>query len=145
MVDVFINPSVEVVIGSRVKMLGTSITRNLVRHYLGRLFATLVSAILHLDIYDSQCGAKLFRSSPLLPSVFRKRFHTRWIFDAEIIVRLILERRRHQMEEFSKTAVEYPIHQWIEVGRSKVRPGDYFHAALDLLWLFIGFRRRAAG
>lgn len=44
--------------GSRVKMLGFTVKRRLVRHYLGRIFATWVGACLEPGIYDSQCGLK---------------------------------------------------------------------------------------
>ena len=43
---------------SRVKMLGFTVKRRLVRHYLGRIFATWVGVCLEPGIYDSQCGLK---------------------------------------------------------------------------------------
>lgn len=43
---------------SRVKMMGFSVKRHMVRHYLGRIFATWVGLCLEPAIYDSQCGLK---------------------------------------------------------------------------------------
>ena len=43
---------------SRVKMLGFTVKRRLVRHCLGRIFATWVGVCLEPGIYDSQCGLK---------------------------------------------------------------------------------------
>lgn len=44
---------------SRIKMLGTTVCRDLRRHVLGRIYATLVSELLDIPVYDSQCGLKL--------------------------------------------------------------------------------------
>jgi len=48
---------------SRVKMLGFTVKRRLVRHYLGRIFATWVGVCLEPGIYDSQCGCKFVPAS----------------------------------------------------------------------------------
>lgn len=52
---------------SRVKMLGFTVKRHLVRHYLGRIFATWVGVCLEPGIYDSQCGLKFIPAT-----VFKK-------------------------------------------------------------------------
>ena len=46
-------------IASRVCMLGKSIDRTFHRHLIGRVYATIVSEILSLLVYDSQCGLKI--------------------------------------------------------------------------------------
>ena len=55
------SPATVLVIGSRVCLLGRNVERRLFRHLLGRAFASAASLILHLKVYDTQCGAKMFR------------------------------------------------------------------------------------
>jgi glycosyltransferase involved in cell wall biosynthesis len=76
MLDVFAHdPGCKVVMGSRVRRLGSTIQRSAARHYLGRVFSTLASLLLKLPVYDSQCGAKLVRAE-LVDVLFSERFLT---------------------------------------------------------------------
>ena len=44
---------------SRLKILGQRVERSWIRHVLGRMYATLVSEMLRIPVYDTQCGLKL--------------------------------------------------------------------------------------
>ncbi|MBN1653986.1 MAG: glycosyltransferase [Deltaproteobacteria bacterium] len=122
----------EVVFGSRVKLLGRSIRRNPVRHYLGRVFATVVSASLKLPIYDTQCGAKMFRVSPEIERLFGEPFCAGWIFDVEIIARLIQARRGTDLAQPDRAIYEYPLNQWHDIVGSKVRASDFLRAIFEI-------------
>lgn len=135
----------QIAIGSRVKLLGRRIERSETRHYFGRIAATLVSGILGVPVYDTQCGAKLFRADALLARVFAEPFVTRWIFDVEILARWLIERPPQAVVE--RSLVEVPLHQWIDVPGSKIQWVDILTAPLGLwhVWRHYGhlLRERA--
>jgi len=126
------NTSIEMVFGVRVKLLGRRIQRKAIRHYPGRLFATAASLMLGLGVYDTQCGAKLFRATPQIKSLFEEPFATRWLFDVEIIARLIRARRGTTMPQAEEAIYEFPLHEWRDVPGSKVKPKDFAVAFVEL-------------
>src|SRR5690606_37481279 len=83
------NGKVKIVLGSRVLRLGAVIQRSSLRHYLGRIFATIASNVLDMKVYDSQCGAKLFEMN-MAQILFQKPFISKWLFDLELLYRLKL-------------------------------------------------------
>ena len=120
---------IDIVFGARVRLLGREISRRPSRHYLGRVGATLISSSLGLAIYDTQCGAKLFRRSETLRDVFATPFLSRWIFDVEIIARFV---QRWGRDRVAHSLYEYPVTQWHDVKGSKVKSRDFVKALSDL-------------
>lgn len=127
--NILAHTSVDMVFGSRVKLLGRNIHRRALRHYLGRVFATASSMTLRLPIYDTQCGAKLFRNTPELATVLKTPFLSRWIFDVEIIARFV---RLTGIEAMKNAIYEYPLETWTDVEGSKVRPEHFLQAISEL-------------
>jgi glycosyltransferase involved in cell wall biosynthesis len=117
----------EVVMGARVKRLGTSIQRNLSRHYLGRIFATFSSFFLKIKVYDSQCGAKFFKSATA-KILFAKPFSSKWLFDLELIYRF----KKIKQDDFNNHIIEIPLRKWEEKHSSKMKPLDFIKAPLDV-------------
>lgn len=128
-------PEVVMVMGSRVALLGRDIRRSPVRHYLGRLFATAASWVLGLPVYDTQCGAKLFRADAVREGIFDVPFVTRWLLDVEILQRLLRVRRERGPAGATAGVHELPLEVWRDVRGSKLSGAQMLRAALDLLRL----------
>lgn len=114
----------DAVFGSRVQRLGSIINRSPQRHYLGRAFATVISNMLNIRVYDSQCGAKIF-SRDAASKVFNDPFISRWIFDVELLCRLI---------DSHFKVVECPLESWSDIADSKLKVHKaLWRVAVDLL------------
>ncbi len=135
------NGKVVMIIGSRVKLLGTTdIRRNLLRHYFGRFFATVVSNILDLPVYDTQCGAKVFRKDAVT-ELFRETFESKWLFDVELIYRCLIKFGREKTPEH---VLELNIRKCHDVGGSKIRPGAVLKVPYELLKIWRRYNGRVA-
>jgi glycosyltransferase involved in cell wall biosynthesis len=120
-VDVFeTRPGTEVVLGARLKSLGRCIERRPSRHYGGRIIATAISLITGLYVYDSQCGAKLFRRTKELVEVFSTSFVSRWLFDVEVLLRVLTIRRAQSMQDINRLLYELPLPEWYHAKGSKI-------------------------
>ncbi len=132
-------PERRIVFGARVALLGRDIRRRAWRHYLGRVFATLASETLRVPVYDTQCGAKLFRAAPETRALFAEPFLSEWVFDVELVARLVAALGP---EAVTHAIYELPLERWTDVGDSKVRPRDFARAALDLVRIQRRYLRR---
>jgi dolichyl-phosphate beta-glucosyltransferase len=129
----------DMVFGSRVKLLGRKVHRKSSRHYLGRVFATVVSSMLRLPIYDTQCGAKIFRVRPHLRGLIADPFLSRWVFDVEILARYI--RQLGSANPAAQGIYEFPLDVWEDVGGSKIRPFDFLAAFRDVAHIYWKYLR----
>ncbi len=110
-------PSIEVVMGSRIQRMGANINRRWYRHYFGRIFATAASILLSLPVYDTQCGAKLFRRN-VVDVIFRDNFLTKWVFDVELLARMIEHYGVHNTKEM---LFELPLEKWEDKNKSRIK------------------------
>jgi dolichyl-phosphate beta-glucosyltransferase len=139
------DPELDVVLGSRVAMMGTDIRRSALRHYTGRLFATAGSLVLGVPVYDTQCGAKAFRVTAGLRAALAEPFVSRWAFDVEVLGRLLTAAggRGAGAPSTGGRFVEVPLQEWCEPGGSKLTPAAAARAGLDLVRIRRALRRAA--
>ena len=121
-------PSLKFCFGSRMAIVGVIINRKHYRHFIGRILATCISGILHLAVYDTQCGAKLFRRD-LAEKIFEQPFISRWLFDVEIMARII---GIHKDDRIEEVMLEVPVSSWIDKGKSLVSWTYGFKIFFDL-------------
>jgi dolichyl-phosphate beta-glucosyltransferase len=133
--------SAAVVMGSRVALAGTSIDRKASRHYLGRGFATLASLVLRARFYDTQCGAKLFRNTDLFRAAIAEPFRSRWIFDVELLGRLLVGAGGFPGLE-AADFLEVPLRRWSDVAGSKITASSWARAGIDLALIAAELERR---
>jgi glycosyltransferase involved in cell wall biosynthesis len=125
-----------VLMGARVRLMGTSIDRNMLRHYFGRVYATFASLGLGIAVYDTQCGAKLFRRTEALGAALARPFRSRWGFDVELLERLLVGAPGARPVE-PREIREVPLRVWRDVAGSKLGTGAMLGAGLHVLGLFL--------
>ena len=121
------------VIASRLRILGRTIERHWYRHCVGRVFASLTTALLGIRAYDTQCGFKIVPMAAyegVRPWMREQRFS----FDVELVALLL--------------HAGYPVREvgidWADRGRSTVRLWRDVPAMALALWQ-IRQRRRGWG
>jgi glycosyltransferase involved in cell wall biosynthesis len=122
------------VFGSRVARLGTSIERSSFRHYLGRVFASVASWSLGVTVYDTQCGAKVFRVTPELRAALVEPFPSTWGFDVRLLGRMLTGTDTVPGID-PEAFLEVPLREWRDVEGSKVAVGGAARALVDVVRL----------
>jgi hypothetical protein len=113
----------EIAIGSRSMMDSTIESHSRHRIVMGRAFNFLANALTNVELKDTQCGFKAFRT-PVARILFHLMVVDRFAFDVDV---LSLARR------LGMQISEVPV-EWREAGHSTVRPlNDSISMALDLL------------
>jgi glycosyltransferase involved in cell wall biosynthesis len=143
LVDVMATRDADVVVGARVALMGREIDRSPMRHYLGRIFASAASLVLQRSVYDTQCGAKLFRRTSALENALADPFVSRWAFDVELLGRLMIG--GPAIPGIAPLRIiEEPLRRWKDVPGSKLRPIHMARAAADLARIRADLTRRRA-
>lgn len=105
----FSHPEIDLLISSRIKMLGKRIQRSLKRHLSGRIFITIFNYLFNVPAYDTQCGFKIFKKEKY-NLVKELILNKSWTWDTELIILFYLKKFN---------IIEYPI-SWHDEAGSKV-------------------------
>lgn len=124
----YFNNSIQFIFGSRIMKVGSIIKRNKLRFLIGRIIATVISHILDLRVYDTQCGCKLF-TKELSKVAFKDPFISKWLFDVEIFNRLMVH---FGVDQSVNHMLEVPLKRWVDEGDSKVKLTYIFKLWVDL-------------
>ena len=124
----YANEPVKLLMCSRVKRLGATINRHPYRHILGRIMATMISCVLKLPVYDTQCGAKLIWREEI-EYLFSDKFRARWLFDVEIIARI---QQKYSTEKTHRHLLEVPVRKWEDVPGSKLKFKHMFFSLIEI-------------
>ncbi len=122
--------------GSRIRKLGSIIKRNEWRHFYSRIIATFVGFTTRLDVYDTQCSAKIFHTL-LIPDTFNEKFKTKWLFDVELLCRLDLKNG-----SLEKIGIEEPLSKWTEVKDSKISGFNFFQILREIFIIHKYYRKK---
>lgn len=123
--------NIDIILGSRKKNSSNSIERHFARYISGRLFSVLVQLLFRLNIYDTQCGYKAFRSTENLKNVLKIKTTDPWLFDIEIIVRM-------KKNDPELHFLEIPLSTWIHRDGSKINSKQISKTVIALFKLKLG-------
>ena len=124
------------------RLLGHRVVRNPFRNFLSRGFARAASSLMGVSIRDTQCGAKMFRVSPEVWSLFREPFRTKWIFDVELFARLMRLRGKRDAALLQSVVYEFPLEAWREMRGSRIGMRGLARAAYEFSVLLCDYRIR---
>ena len=125
------------VFASRILKIGSVLERRFSRFLIGRIIATVISNLLQIKVYDTQCGCKVFRSE-LAPLLFGEKFISTWLFDVELFSRMLIH---FGNEKGLSLMDEIPVKRWVDQGESKVKLTYFFRLGFDL-WKIRRFHRK---
>ena len=93
------------------------------RHFIGRVFNTLVRVVALPSLHDTQCGFKCFHA-PVAEKVFRLQTFMGWSFDVEVLFIALMH---------GYQVLEIPIN-WYHIPGSRVKLfQDSYRMAMDIL------------
>jgi glycosyltransferase involved in cell wall biosynthesis len=125
------------VFASRILKIGSVVERKFSRFLSGRVIASLISNILDIKVYDTQCGCKLF-TADIAKLAFDKPFISKWLFDVEIFSRILTH---YGKPEALALMDEIPVKIWIDKGDSKVKLSYFFRLWVDLYLIWRSHRK----
>jgi hypothetical protein len=132
--------SLQLVFGSRLRLVQNHHPGLWFRHYAGRVLASAISLMLNLQVYDTECCAKLFRNGELSRRLFATPFETSVCFDIETFQRLLECEVQDNSFRVARDCFEYVLRGWRRRSRSRYGAANVHLVVADMIRL----RKRAA-
>ncbi len=103
------NQQDDMIISSRIRILGKTVSRSLKRHLSGRVFITILNLLFSIPVYDSQSGLKIFKREKF--NLIKDRISDfRWLWDTQVLI---------LFHKSNFKIIEIPI-DWSDIPGSKV-------------------------
>jgi hypothetical protein len=110
-----------------VKLSGRKVLRNTGRHFIGRVITTLFGLFWQEIPYDTQSGFKVYKAKILTPQIFFEPFVTRWFFDIELHLRVLISTKN----KFS--VWEEPLHVWNDIPDSRINGREKIKLIIEII------------
>lgn len=136
--DKSINRNFDAFYSSRVKLSGRKVLRSTGRHFIGRVISTLFGLFWQEIPYDTQSGFKVYKAKILTPQIFFEPFVTRWFFDIELHLRVLISTKN----KFS--VWEEPLHAWNDIPDSRINGREKIKLIIEIikvLKLLLNYKR----
>lgn len=103
------NQEIDLLMTSRIKMLGKTVKRSFKRHFSGRVFITFFNFLFSIPAYDTQCGFKVFKKEKfeMVKTYIQDK---RWTWDTELVILFCL---------YKFNVIEFPV-SWKDTDGSKI-------------------------
>ena len=135
------NPRVQMILGSRVRLLGRPVRPSPAAPLLGTLVCRGGLVCLETPGLRHAVRRQLFRATPRIARLFASSFRTNWTFDVELLARFLQAESVAERESAVRGLYEFPLPEWQDIAGSKVRAADFFKAAFELLNIHRTYRR----
>ncbi len=122
------SPQAQMIMASRQPTSDNHLRVKAHRRAIGRLVAGQINKIIGHPFYDTQCGAKLFRTNTFI-DLMQEPFISSWLFDMEIILRL----RDMPDTLLEEVIIEQPIDEWEHKDGSKITTSYFPNMLQEML------------
>ncbi len=121
--------------GSRIKSKDTYIIRKLHRHIIGRTISKVINFLLKMNIYDTQCGCKVF-TKEISVILFKDKFVSTWLFDVELFFRI---KKYLKKDDYFQFINEVPLKSWESNDNSNVKFIYFFKIWSDFYKIYLKY------
>jgi dolichyl-phosphate beta-glucosyltransferase len=122
-----INRNFDAFYSSRVKLSGRKVFRSTSRHFIGRAISTLFGLFWQEIPYDTQSGFKVYKAKMLTFQIFLKPFVTKWFFDIELHLRVLISTKN----KFS--VWEEPLNVWKDIPDSRINGREKIKLIIEII------------